>query len=100
MSQQERNRCLVHEIVGDAAEQSLAQAGMTVSAHDDKVGLSSFCFCDQLGSDLTVLALDAMKDGVDPMMLEMIDGIDTHERFLLGYPLARDEHDRDLIGPV
>jgi hypothetical protein len=97
MSHQERNRRFVHEIVGHAAEQPLAQAEMTVCAHDDKVGLLAFSLCDQPGSDLAVAALDAMKDGVDPVMLEMSDGIDTHDRLLFGRELVGDDHDRKLV---
>jgi len=65
MGHQQRNRRLVHEIVGHAAEQPLSQGQMTVSAHDDKVSLSPFSLCDQPGSDFAMAALDAMKDGVD-----------------------------------
>jgi hypothetical protein len=40
---------------------------------------SSLRFSHQPGSDVAAAALDAMKDGVDPVMPEMIDGIDTDE---------------------
>src|SRR4051812_5303511 len=79
MCHQKRNRRLVHEIVGDAAEQPLAQPRMAVSAHDDQVALSPFSLRNQPGSNLAVVALDVMQGGIDAMMLEMIDGIGTHQ---------------------
>ena len=100
MSHQQRNRRLVHEIVGHAAKQPLTQGQMTVSAHDDKISPSPFSLGEQLGSDLVIAALDAMKDGVDPVMPEMIDGIDTHDGLLFGRALAGHDHDRNLIRPV
>jgi hypothetical protein len=66
----------MHEIVDHPAEQPLPQSHMTLSAHDDEIGLSPFCFRHQLGSDLTRAALDAVKGRVDLVMPEMIDGID------------------------
>ena len=90
----------MHEIVGHGAEQPLTQGQMTVSAHDDKVSLSPLSLSDQPGSDFAGTALDAMKDGVDPVMPEMIDGIDTHDRLLFGRALAGHDHDRNLIRPV
>jgi hypothetical protein len=45
--------------------------------------------CNQLGSDLAVVALDVMKNCVDPMMLEMIDGIDTDDRLSLRPAVCR-----------
>src|ERR1700676_4974303 len=41
MSHQQRDRRLVHEIVGHPAEQPLTQAKMPVSARDDEVSLLS-----------------------------------------------------------
>jgi hypothetical protein len=79
----------VQEIVGHAAEQPLTQAEMTVSAHDDKVSFSPLSLCNQLGSDLAVVALDVMKNCVDPMMLEMFDGIDTDDRLSLRPAVCR-----------
>src|SRR3984893_17025948 len=70
---------------------------MTVSAHDDKVSLSPFSFCHQPGAGLAAAALDPMKDGVDSMMLEMVDRIDTEDRLFLGWALAGHDHDRDLL---
>jgi len=99
MSNQERNRRLVDAIIGHA-EQPLTQGEMTISAHDDKVSLSPFSLCDQPGSDFAVAALDAMKDGVDPVMPEMIDSIDTQDRLLFGRALVGHDHDRNLIRPV
>jgi hypothetical protein len=73
MSHKERNRRVVHEIVGHAAEQPLVQAETTVSAHDDKVGLSPFGLCDQPDSDLAIAAFDSVKDCFDPVMLEVVE---------------------------
>jgi hypothetical protein len=56
---------------------------MTVCARDDKVGLSPFSGFHQSGCNVTRPALDAMKYGVDPVMLEVIDGIGTHDDLLL-----------------
>src|ERR1700730_8989297 len=70
---------------------------MAVSAHDDKVSLSPFSVCHQPGADLAASALDPMKDGVDSMMLEMVDRIDTEDRLFLGWALAGHDHDRDLL---
>src|SRR3979490_1893199 len=100
VSHQKRNRRLGPEILGHAAEQPLAQAQVTVSAHNDKVGLSSLSLCDQLGSDFTFAALDAMKPGVDSVMLEMIDSIDTGDPPLFGRALASHDDDRNLIRPM
>src|SRR6195256_6628743 len=77
---QQRNRRLVHEVVGHAAEQPLTQGQMTVSAHDDKVSLSPFSLCHQRGCDFVMAALDAMKNSVDPVMPLMIYGVDTYDR--------------------
>src|ERR1700682_4462264 len=70
---------------------------MAVSTHDDKVSLSSFSFCHQPGADVAAAALDPMKDGVDSMMLEMVDRIDTEDRLFLGWALAGHNHDHDLL---
>src|ERR1700723_3148395 len=70
---------------------------MALSAHDDKVSLSPFSFCHQPGAALAAAALDPMKDGVDSMMLEMVDRIDTEERLFLGWALAGHDHDHDLL---
>src|ERR1700721_459185 len=70
---------------------------MAVSAHDDKVSLSPFSFCHQPGPGLAAAALDPMKDGVDSMMLEVVDRIDTENRLFLGWALAGRNHDRDLL---
>src|ERR1700681_643089 len=70
---------------------------MAVSTHDDKVSLSPFSFRHQPGADLAAAAHDPMKDGVDSMMLEMGDRIDTEDRFFLGWVLAGHDHDRDLL---
>src|ERR1700721_2367278 len=70
---------------------------MAVSTHDDKVSLSPFSFCHQPGADLAAAALDPMKDGVDSMMLEMVDRIDTEDRLFLGWALTGHDHDRDLL---
>lgn len=78
----------MQQIVGHTAEQPLAQPEMAVSTHDNKVSLSPFSFCHQPGADLAVAALDPMKDGVDSMMLETVDLIDTEGRLFLGWALA------------
>src|SRR3984957_12891124 len=70
---------------------------MAVSAHDDKVSLSPFSFCHQPGADLAAAALDPIKDGVDSMMLEMGERIDTEDRLFLGWPLAGHDHDHYLL---
>src|SRR6202034_3488776 len=70
---------------------------MAVSAHDDKVSLSPFSFCHQPGADLAAAALDPINDGVDSMVLEMVDRIDTEDRLFLGWALAGHNHDRDLL---
>src|ERR1700733_14096086 len=70
---------------------------MALSAHDDKVSLSPFSFCHQPGADLAAAALDPMKDGVDSMVLEMGDRIDTEDLPCLGWALAGHNHDRDLL---
>src|SRR6266404_3358658 len=100
MGHQQGNRRLVQEVVGHAAEHPLTQRQMTVSAHDDKVSLSPFSLGDQPRSDVVMAALDAMKDGVDPVMPEMIDGIDTDDRLLFGRALAGHDHDCNLVRPV
>jgi hypothetical protein len=66
MGHQQRNRRLVHAIVGHAAEYPLTRAKTTVCARDDKVGLSPFSVFHQSGCNVTWPALDAMKYGVDP----------------------------------
>src|SRR6202790_466398 len=70
---------------------------MAVSAHDDEVSPSPFSFCHQPGADLAAAALDPMKDGVDSMMLEMVDRIDAEDRLILGRALAGHDDDRDLL---
>jgi hypothetical protein len=97
MSHQQRDRRFMHEIVSHPAEQPLTQAKMPVSAHDDEVSLSSLRFSHQPSSDVAAAALDAMKDGVDPVMPEMIDGIDTDDRLFLGGTLIGHDDDRNLI---
>src|ERR1700730_11076552 len=69
---------------------------MAVSTHDDKVSLSPFSFRHQPGADLAAAARDPMKGGVDSMMLEMVDRIDTEDRLFLSWALAGHDHDRDL----
>src|ERR1700723_860708 len=70
---------------------------MALSAHDDKVSLSPFSFCHQPGAGLAAAALDPMKDGVDSMMLELVDRIDTEDRLFPGWALAGQDPDRDLL---
>ena len=97
MSHQQRNGRLVQQIVGHTTQQPLAQPEMAVSTHDDKVRLLSFSFCHQPGADLAAAAHDPMKDSVNSMMLEMVDGIDTEDRLFLGWTFAGHHHDRDLL---
>src|SRR5258705_7350233 len=100
MGHQQGNRRLVHEVIGHAAEHPLTQRQMTVSAHDDKVSLSPFSLGDQPRSDVVMAALDAMKDGGDPLMPEMIYGLDTDDRLFFCRTLAGHDHDCDLIRAI
>jgi hypothetical protein len=51
---------------------------MTIPSHNDEVGFPAFCLGDQRGCDVAVAALDAMQDGIDAMVLKMVDGIGAH----------------------
>jgi hypothetical protein len=70
---------------------------MTISAHDDKVGLAPFRLCHQLGRDFFVAALDSMQRGVDFVVPEMIDGVDTQDGLFFSRVLAGHDHDRYLF---
>jgi hypothetical protein len=83
MSHQKRNGRIVHEFVGHPTEQPLTQGQMTVSTHNDEVGLAPFGLRHQLGCDFFAAALDAMQRSVDLVMPEMIDGIDTEDGLFL-----------------
>src|SRR4030088_3798622 len=84
MGDQERNRRLMHEIIGHAAQQPFTQTRVPISSHDDEIGMLSLRLRDQLGSDVTVAALGPMQGGVDPMMLEMIDRLGALHSLTLG----------------
>ena len=97
MGDQERNRRLMHEIIGHAAQQPFAQTRVTITSHDDEIGMLSLRLRDQLGSDVTIAALGPMQGGVDPMMLEMIDRLGTLHSLMLGRGLVGDYDDDHLL---
>jgi hypothetical protein len=70
---------------------------MTISTHNDEVGLAPFGLRHQLGCDFFAAALDAMQRGVDRVMPEMIDGVDAEDGLFFGRVLAGHDHDRNLI---
>ena len=87
----------MHEFVGHPTEQPLTQGQMTISTHNDEVGLAPFGLRHQLGCDFFAAALDAMQRGVDRVMPEMIDGVDAEDGLFFGRVLAGHDHDRNLI---
>jgi hypothetical protein len=97
MSHQKRNRRIAHEFVGHPTEQPLTQGQMTISTHNDEVGLAPLGLRHQLGCDFFAAALDAMQRGVDRVMPEMIDGVDAEDGLFFGRVLAGHDHDRNLI---
>ena len=54
MGDQERDRRLMHEIIGHAPQQPFAQTRVTITSHDDQIGMLSLGLRDQLGSDVAV----------------------------------------------
>ena len=69
---------------------------MTIPTHNDDVGFPAFCLCNQSGRHVTVAALDAMEDGIDAVVLEMIDGAGAHHCILFGQAVVRHDHYSDL----
>jgi hypothetical protein len=57
MGEQERQGCLMQELVRHAAEQPFSQPSVPVTAHDDEVGLAPAGFGYQRRSDIAMVAL-------------------------------------------
>src|SRR3954453_9334423 len=77
VSDEQRNRRLMKESVIRAAQQPLAHAGMTISTHDNKVGFQASGLGDQSGADIVVAHPGAMHGGIDPVMHEVLDRVDS-----------------------
>ena len=97
MGNDDRNRSLVHKITGHAAEQPFAQAKLTTASHDDDIDLSASRFGKQSGSDIVFAVINAMQDGINAVMLEMINGIGAHQRILFSDPFVSNDGDRHLL---
>src|ERR1700704_535110 len=97
VSDEQRNRRLMKESVSRAAQQPLAHAGMTVSTHDNKVGFQAPGLGDQSGADIVVAHPGAMHGGIDPVMLEVLDRVDSKRCVELYRPLIIDDQDRPLL---
>jgi hypothetical protein len=97
MGDQARNRGLVHEIIGHAAQQPFAQTRVTITSHDDEIGMLSLGVGDQLGSDVAVAGLGLMQGGVDSMVLKMIDRLDAQHGLMLGRGLVGDDDNDHLL---
>jgi hypothetical protein len=74
MSHQKRNGRIVHEFVGHPTEQPLTQGQMTVSTHNDEVGLAPFGLRHQLGCDfnLSVAPKIDPRHGANPDPLTIV----------------------------
>ena len=51
----------MHELIGHAPKQPFTQTKMTISPHDDNVGLSAFGLRNQSGPAIVVAAFDAVE---------------------------------------
>lgn len=78
MGNDDRNMSLVHKIIGHAAEQPFTQAKLTIASLDDDIDHSTSRFGKQSSSDIVFAVIDAVQDGLNAVMLEMIDGIGAH----------------------
>src|ERR1700730_14196350 len=80
----ERHRRLMQQVVGDPAEQHLAQPGMAVAAHHHEGDLEPLGLFNERSRDVVRAVADAMQRRIDPVVLKMIDCIKTDQRLELG----------------
>src|SRR3954462_9065030 len=97
VSDEQRNLGLMKESVSRTAQQPLAHAGMAISAHNNKVGFQASGLGDQSGADIVVAHPGAMQGGIDPVMLEVLDRVDSKRCVELYRRLIIDDQDRHLL---
>jgi hypothetical protein len=97
VSDEQRNRRLKKESVSRTTQQPLAHAGMAISTHDKKVGFQASGLSDQSGADIVVAHPGAMQGGIDPVMLEVLDRVDSKRCVELYRRLIIDDQDRHLL---
>src|SRR6202011_789070 len=83
----------MQQVVGDPAEQHLAQPGMAVAAHHHEVDLEPLGLFNERSRDVVRAVADAMQRRIDPVVLKMIDCIKTDQRLELGRMLFVDDYD-------
>jgi hypothetical protein len=97
VSDQQRDRCIMQELVGRAAQEPLPKAGVAITSHHDEVCIEPSSLRDQRRSDTAVADSGAVQGDIDAVMLEMIDRVGTQRRLQLGRGFVVDDEDRHLI---
>jgi hypothetical protein len=88
----------VKQIARHTAQQIFPQSRMSVAAHDHEIGPQTLHFIYQTYPCLAP-GFNAMQSRVNPMMLQMCDGIASEQRRLRRFFIA-DHHDGDFLGLV
>ena len=73
MSDQERDRRLVEQLVSRATQEPLAEPRMSIAAHHDEISFEPLGLCNQRCSDVVVAKACVMQRGLDAVVLEVID---------------------------
>jgi hypothetical protein len=69
-------------------------------AHDHGIGAKTFRFIHQRCAGLAAAGVRARQCGINPLMLEMYDGIAPEQHFLFRRYFIADHHDGDFLGLV
>ena len=72
VGEQDRQLGMVDDVMGDAAEDALAQTCVAVAAHDQKIGADRLCLMHQGCADRFAGRLDDMGFAADPMPGEIV----------------------------
>ena len=83
----------MHELIGDSAQEPFAQARVTITAHNDDVGLTAPSLGDDGAGMVSMAGLYVAKRCVDPMVLQVsLEFIADHLLKAAGNSLAGLDH--------
>lgn len=63
-------RRMMQQVVGHPSQQPFSQAGMAIASHNNEIGFPPPGLGDESGSNIATDALNAMQNGIDPVMFE------------------------------
>ena len=70
---------------------------MAIATHHDEIGFASLGLGNQLGADTAVAALRTHEDGIDAMMLEMVEDIRAQRRLPFDRATISDDQHCDFL---